>query len=72
MRPNVITPNKEYLKEKAMLEKICEECGRKGHISAVFCNDCWMTMRQELCKKKQHIIETIRFLVVSINVLLKT
>jgi hypothetical protein len=52
MKPNVITPNKEYLKEKAMLEKICEECGRRGKVSAMFCNDCWMTMRQELCKKK--------------------
>ena len=51
MKPNVITPNKEYIKEKAALEKICEECGRRNKVPAIFCNDCWMTMRQELCKK---------------------
>ena len=51
MKPNVITPNKEYIKEKAMLEKICEECGRRDKIPTMFCNDCWMTMRQELRKK---------------------
>lgn len=53
MKIDMLTPDKEYIKEKAVLEKICEECGRHGKIPVSYCNECWMTMRQELCKSKK-------------------
>ena len=53
MKLNTIVPNKEYIKEKQMLERICEECGRRSKVPAIFCNDCWMTMRNDLCKSKK-------------------
>lgn len=52
MKIDTIVPNKEFIKEKQMLERICEECGRNGKVPFQYCNQCWQEMRKDLCKSK--------------------
>ena len=41
---------KKELKKEALLNSICEECGRKvsKDVTLLYCNKCWNTMKREI------------------------